>query len=139
MAPRTNGEVEDSGYRRTSILLERQLVCRGGGEARRAPTEGHHRDGNNDGNPCRRARSRLNGPVRITSVTTAPTVAPLHLESKRPPQAKPSTGRHDRRYKSGTENANPPRHLVTPDGTERQVTPVAGRNRPGQTQFTNYR
>src|SRR4051812_39815476 len=44
--------------------------------------EGHHRDGNNDGNPCRRARSRLNGPVRLTRVTTAPTVAPLHLESE---------------------------------------------------------
>jgi hypothetical protein len=41
-----------------------------------------HRDGNGDGNPGRRARSRLNGPVRLTSATAIPTGAALHLESK---------------------------------------------------------
>ena len=42
---------------------------------------GQH-DGNGDGNPGRRARSRLNGPVRLTSAAVVPTAAPLHLESK---------------------------------------------------------
>jgi hypothetical protein len=43
---------------------------------------GGRRDGNGDGNPGHRARSLLNGDVRLTSTTAIPTGAPLHLESK---------------------------------------------------------
>ena len=42
---------------------------------------GQH-DGNGDGNPLRRARSRLIGLVRLTSATTISTAAALHLESE---------------------------------------------------------
>ena len=42
-----------------------------------------HRDGNADGNPRRRAWSRLNGPVRPTSAIAIPAWDALHLESER--------------------------------------------------------
>ena len=47
-----------------------------------APTPGRARDGNGDGNPVRRARSRLNGYVQLTGTKVVPTQAPLRLESK---------------------------------------------------------
>jgi hypothetical protein len=42
------------------------------------------RDGNDDGNPGRRSRSRLNGDVRLISAPAVPSLDSLHLESERP-------------------------------------------------------